>query len=47
MKGIWLEEGQLGYRDDLAVPVCAPGEVLVKVKYSGICGTDMELQKGY
>lgn len=47
MKGIWLEEGQLEYRDDLPMPVCAPGELLVEVKYAGICGTDMELQQGY
>ncbi|MBT5204980.1 MAG: alcohol dehydrogenase catalytic domain-containing protein [Gammaproteobacteria bacterium] len=47
MKGIWLEEGQLDYRDDLPMPVCATGELLVEVKYAGICGTDMELQQGY
>jgi len=47
MKGIWLEEGRLGYRDDLPRPVCAPGECLVEVKFAGICGTDRELQQGY
>jgi 2-desacetyl-2-hydroxyethyl bacteriochlorophyllide A dehydrogenase len=45
MKALWLEECGLSVRD---VPMpAAAGEALVRVLVSGICGTDLELARGY
>lgn len=46
MKALWLENRQLRLRED--VPLSAkPGEALVKVRLAGVCGTDLEMVKGY
>lgn len=45
MKALWLENEALSLRD-VPVPV-RPGEALVRVRLSGICGTDLELARGY
>lgn len=45
MKALWLEDRQLSVRD-IPLP-SAEGEVLVRVRLSGICGTDLELVRGY
>jgi 2-desacetyl-2-hydroxyethyl bacteriochlorophyllide A dehydrogenase len=45
MKALWLEEGALSVRERL-VPELR-GEALVRVRVSGICGTDLELARGY
>jgi 2-desacetyl-2-hydroxyethyl bacteriochlorophyllide A dehydrogenase len=45
MKALWLEEGVLSVRERL-VPETG-GEALVRVRLSGICGTDLELVRGY
>ena len=47
MKAIWLENNILSYRDDLPRPNPSEGEALVKVRLAGICGTDLELTRGY
>jgi len=47
MKGAWLENRQLVFRDDLPMPVAANGETLVRVTLAGICNTDIELTRGY
>ncbi|HIG59599.1 MAG TPA: alcohol dehydrogenase [Gammaproteobacteria bacterium] len=47
MRGIWLEKGTMSYQDSLPMPVLGSDELLVKVRYAGICGTDIELQQGY
>lgn len=47
MGGLWLEKGQVHYRDDLQWPPVGPGEALVRVERAGICGTDLQLQRGY
>ena len=47
MKGVWLENGRIAYRDDLAEPVPMAGEALVRVRLAGICGTDLQLLNGY
>lgn len=47
MSAIWLEEGALSLRDDLPVPGPPRGEALVRVLVAGICGTDLELARGY
>ncbi len=45
MKALWLEDGRLSVRE-IDVPP-AGGEALVRVRLSGICGTDLELTRGY
>lgn len=45
MKALWLEERKLSVRD-LPDPR-VEGEALVRVRLSGICGTDLELVRGY
>ncbi len=47
MLGLWLENGRLRVRDDLAVPLPPPGEALIRVLAAGICNTDLELTRGY
>lgn len=47
MKAIWLEDNQLSYRNDVPLPEPKAQEALVKVSRAGICGTDLELIKGY
>lgn len=47
MNGIWLEQQQLQLRQDLPMPIPAPGEALVRVLRAGICNTDLELLRGY
>lgn len=45
MKALWLEDLALSLRD-VAVPTRA-GEALIRVRLSGVCGTDLELARGY
>jgi len=40
------QETGLRLREGLSLPVPAAGEVLIKVKYSGICGTDIHVLHG-
>ncbi len=47
MRALWLEEQQLAYRTDLPIPQPAPNEALIRTRLAGICGTDMEMLKGY
>jgi threonine dehydrogenase-like Zn-dependent dehydrogenase len=47
MKGAWLEDRKLTFRDDLAMPRPSGDEVLVRVLLAGICNTDIELTRGY
>jgi len=47
MLGLWLGGRELRLRDDLPIPVPAPGEALVRVRLAGICTTDLELTRGY
>ncbi|MFQ5422497.1 MAG: alcohol dehydrogenase catalytic domain-containing protein [Phycisphaerae bacterium] len=46
MRAIVIESGQVCVRD-VPDPVPAAGEVLVRVKLAGVCGTDLELLNGY
>ncbi len=46
MQALWLENQQLALRADLALPH-RPDEALVRVRLAGICGTDLELARGY
>jgi len=45
MQSLWLEDQTLSLRD---IP-CPdkPGEALIRLRLSGICGTDLELVRGY
>ena len=45
MQALWLEDQQLSVRE-IEVPKLA-GEALIRVTLSGICGTDIELSRGY
>ena len=47
MRGLWLESRVLRAREDVPRPGAAPGEALVRVSLTGVCGTDLELVKGY
>jgi threonine dehydrogenase-like Zn-dependent dehydrogenase len=46
MKALWLEDQRLSVRD-VAKPVPAGGEALIRVLLAGICNTDIELTRGY
>ncbi len=46
MRALWLESGRLELRD-VAAPEAAPGEALVRMRRSGVCGTDLALLAGY
>lgn len=47
MKAVWLENSVLSYRNDVPEPEPGADEALVRVNLAGICGTDLELVKGY
>lgn len=47
MRGLWLENGHLEFRQDLPEPVRSDDEVTVEVRCAGICGTDMAMIDGY
>jgi len=45
MQSLWLENNQLSLQE---IPQPAkPGEALIRIRKAGICGTDLELVKGY
>src|SRR5438270_7375433 len=46
MRALVVSEGSLGVRDILR-PTPAEGEGLVRVRLAGICGTDLEIMRGY
>ncbi len=46
MRAVWLENGRVSVRD-LPMPEVVPGWVRIRVTLAGICGTDLELARGY
>src|SRR5579859_7110409 len=40
-------DGKLRLHSDYPNPMAAPGESIVKVSVAGICGTDLEIARGY
>ena len=42
---VFLDPGRIEVRSDVSAPVPVPGEVLVRVKACGICGSDMHLYR--
>ncbi len=47
MIAAWIDGGIVRVRDDLPQPAAEPGEALIRVSLAGICGTDLELVRGY
>ena len=47
MKGLWLENQKLTYRDDLPMAEVLDGEALIKLRLGGVCSTDLEMTHGY
>lgn len=47
MRAVWLKNQTLSFRKNVPEPEPLAGEALVKVHLAGICGTDLELVKGY
>jgi 2-desacetyl-2-hydroxyethyl bacteriochlorophyllide A dehydrogenase len=47
MKAVWLENQKLRYREDIPMPEPKADEALIRVLRAGICGTDLQLLKGY
>jgi 2-desacetyl-2-hydroxyethyl bacteriochlorophyllide A dehydrogenase len=47
MRAAWLQDRVVRVRDELAMPAPADGEALIAVRLAGICGTDLELLRGY
>jgi len=47
MKGLWLENQELVYREDLPRPEPKAGEALIKTRLAGVCATDLEMAHGY
>jgi len=47
VKALWLEAKALSVRDVPVPDAAACGEALIRVRLSGICGTDLELTRGY
>src|ERR1700682_6727160 len=46
MRALMLDRG-LAVRNDYPHPAAAPCESMVRVRMAGICGTDLELARGY
>lgn len=47
MRAVEFVDNQLKLNKNREKPTLAPNEALVRIKYAGICNTDMELIKGY
>lgn len=47
MRAVWLKNQVLSFRKDVPEPEPLAGEARVKVRLAGICGTDLELVRGY
>ncbi|MFM1800836.1 MAG: hypothetical protein RJA81_188 [Planctomycetota bacterium] len=47
MKALYCDGSKVSFRQDMPIPQPRAGELLLKVKYCGICDTDIQLAKGY
>ena len=47
MKALYFDGKRLEFRDDYPTPERKSGEALIRVRYAGICGTDLEILRGY
>jgi threonine dehydrogenase-like Zn-dependent dehydrogenase len=46
LKGLWLKNGTLEFRNNIPDPVPEPGECLIRVTQAGICSTDIAMING-
>ncbi|MBN1304746.1 MAG: alcohol dehydrogenase catalytic domain-containing protein [Anaerolineales bacterium] len=46
MKALWLENNALSFKSDIPRPN-QPNEALIRIVHTGLCGTDLEMVKGY
>ena len=47
MQALWLEDKSVSVREVTVPDAAEQGEALIRVRLSGICGTDLELARGY
>ena len=47
MRGLYLQDGAVSYREDLPDPELRDGDVQVQVLQAGVCATDLALRRGY
>ena len=47
MKALYFDGEKAVYREDMPMPLCEPGESLIKILIANICSTDKEILKGY
>jgi len=47
MKALYFDGKRLEFREDYPMPERRSGEALIRVRYAGICGTDLEILRGY
>ena len=47
MKALYYNGSSAQYREDAPMPVCEPGQSLIKILLANICNTDREILKGY
>lgn len=47
MKGLWLQNQQLSFRENLPEPQVGAGMALIRLRMAGICATDLEMLRGY
>jgi len=47
VRGLFIDDGRLSFREDLPRPTAGPGESRVRVLRAGICATDLALERGY
>lgn len=47
MRAVEFRDNELKLNKNYEKPTLAPNEAMVRIKYAGICNTDMELIKGY
>lgn len=47
MRAIWLSDRRVSLLPDLPLPAAGEDEALVQVRMAGVCGTDLEMIKGY
>jgi threonine dehydrogenase-like Zn-dependent dehydrogenase len=47
MRGLWLADQQVTYREDLQKPAVSPGVARIRMLQAGVCATDLEMVRGY
>ena len=47
MKAAWLKDWKNVSCEERPMPVIGPGEALVRVKYAGVCGSDLHVYNGH